>query len=247
MSYAQVVRALYDYQATADDELTIAEDEGLYVLDNTDPEWWKVKRRAPADAAGHPQAFAPGRTAEDAGLVPATYVEDADPVRVSRALYDYTASAEEELSMREEDLLDVYEYDGEWLLVKKHDDRTGRVGFVPANYVDETDAQGQMAAHGGPLSHAHAQDSYVGPEAPPAPPPPPPPPAPAAVPVPAPAHPAAVSSSSLHVPPPLHQGSDEDDDDAEMETGRISQPSVPAGLSPTTEDTIKMWSVSVRS
>lgn len=266
MSYAAVVRAVYDYEATADDEITVSEDDGLYVLDNTDPEWWKVKRRAPIDSTGQPQSFPTGYTADDTGLVPATYVEPAEPLRISRALYDYAATAEEELSMHEEDPLDVYEYDGEWLLVKNHDDSTGRIGFVPANYVDDADTLGEAAARGGAFAQApipattreeyqQPQEEYYEPEPAPAPPPPPPPPpAPVAVPTPPPPAPAvalpppqrASQAAATRAMPVAGSEEDEDDDDAEYETGQISKPTAPIGLASNNEDTIKMWSVNVR-
>ncbi|KAJ3115330.1 cytoskeletal protein binding protein [Phlyctochytrium bullatum] len=51
--------ALYDYEATTADELTIQEDEELVVLDDTDEDWWLVRL---VNRGGE-------------GLVPKTYVE----------------------------------------------------------------------------------------------------------------------------------------------------------------------------
>ncbi len=61
---------------------------------------------------------------------------------MSRALYDYEAQTEDELSLAEDELLRVYESDGVWLLVKKQGNDPlsggeGRLGYAPANYVDE--------------------------------------------------------------------------------------------------------------
>lgn len=141
MSYVAIGKALYDYTAQAEDELNLTEDEGLYILDNSDPEWWKAKRRPPIDANGHPQPSS-SSDEQEVGLVPANYVEEAEPLRMSRALYDYEKQNEDELDVQEDELLRVYEYEGEWLLVKRQgsDDigtGEGKLGFVPANYVDE--------------------------------------------------------------------------------------------------------------
>ncbi|CAD6924658.1 unnamed protein product [Tilletia controversa] len=136
MAYVAYCKALYDYAAQAADELTLAEDDVLYVLENDDAEWWKAKVRNPD---------APEGEEDKVGLVPANYVEEAPPLRLSRALYDYAATSDEELTVAEDELLRVYEADGPWLLVQKHadgglDQGTGKLGFVPANYVDEVEA-----------------------------------------------------------------------------------------------------------
>lgn len=140
MAYVQVAKALYDYEAQAEDELTLKEDDSLYILEADDAEWYKAKIRK-LNADGTPVQ----ETDEEAqiGLVPANYVEEAEPLRLSRALYDYEAQNEDELTIAEDELLRVYESDGLWLLVKKQgtdslgEGGTGRLGYVPANYVDE--------------------------------------------------------------------------------------------------------------
>jgi hypothetical protein len=40
---AQVVKALYAYQAQKSDELSFEEGSILYVLNKDDPDWWKCK------------------------------------------------------------------------------------------------------------------------------------------------------------------------------------------------------------
>ncbi|CAO1631311.1 unnamed protein product [Jaminaea pallidilutea] len=142
MAYVQLAKALYDYTAQAEDELDLKEDDTLYVLEADDPEWYKAKLRR-LDADGNPLL-----DDEEApiGVVPANYVEEAEPIRISRALYDYSAQNEDELSIAEDELLRVYESDGTWLLAKKQGDdalgegAVGRLGYVPANYVDEVAA-----------------------------------------------------------------------------------------------------------
>ena len=58
-----------------------------------------------------------------------------EPLSRARAIYEYTAANGEELTIGEDDLLLVYEKDDEWLLVKI--DGQDKLGYVPANYVQE--------------------------------------------------------------------------------------------------------------
>jgi len=39
----KVMRAIYDYKANDDDELSFNAGDILYVLDSTDPDWWKAR------------------------------------------------------------------------------------------------------------------------------------------------------------------------------------------------------------
>ncbi|TKY87982.1 hypothetical protein EX895_003078 [Sporisorium graminicola] len=148
MAYVALGKALYDYVAQAEDELNLTEDDYLYILESDDPEWWKAKLRRLAEDGTPIQDDSDEGTV---GLVPANYVEEAEPLRLSRALYDYEAQTEDELSMVEDELLRVYESDGVWLLVKKQGQDPlsggeGRLGYVPANYVDEAEAVDTGAA-----------------------------------------------------------------------------------------------------
>ncbi|PWN42572.1 hypothetical protein IE81DRAFT_301880 [Ceraceosorus guamensis] len=142
MAYVSLSKALYDYAATAEDELNLKEDDLLYIIDASDTEWWKAKlKTGPEDE-------------EKIGLVPANYVEEAEPLRQSRALYDYSPQTEEELEMKEDQLLSVYEDDDDdWLLVRIADSGAqGKLGFVPKNYVDEVAAVDGATSLGAPIS-----------------------------------------------------------------------------------------------
>lgn len=154
MAYVALCKALYDYVPQAEDELNLTEDDYLYILESDDPEWWKAKLRR-LNEDGTPVQDDPDEGT--VGLVPANYVEEAEPLRLSRALYDYEAQTEDELSMVEDELLRVYESDGVWLLVKKQGNDPlsggeGRLGYVPANYVDEAEAVDTGAA---PVTEDH--------------------------------------------------------------------------------------------
>lgn len=70
------------------------------------------------------------------------------PLYLARAIYAYTATNDEELTIGEDDPLQVFEKDDEWLLVKLQS--TGdKLGYVPASYVQEEEGTGASDAFGG--------------------------------------------------------------------------------------------------
>lgn len=68
MKYTSICKALYDYKAQSEDELTFKEDDVLYILDKEeDPDWWKAQlKTASLDQVG------------PVGLVPANYVDEVE-------------------------------------------------------------------------------------------------------------------------------------------------------------------------
>ncbi|ANZ75521.1 BA75_02818T0 [Komagataella pastoris] len=118
-----VYRALFDYQAQNDEELTVHENDLLYVLEKSEiDDWWKVKQRVIGVNVEEP-----------IGLVPSTYIEPATPIGSAVALYDYDRQTEEEITFKENDTFDVYDTDDqEWILVGLNNIH---FGFVPANYI----------------------------------------------------------------------------------------------------------------
>ncbi|UZJ55843.1 hypothetical protein CBS101457_005163 [Exobasidium rhododendri] len=139
MAYVSLCKALYDYAATAEDELSFNEDALLYVVEADDPEWWKAKLKKSRAEGTDEEADDDDDDDAPIGLIPANYVEEAEPIRASRALYDYGKQNDDELELAEDEMVSVYETKGDWLLVKKQVDGipTGYLGLVPANYVDE--------------------------------------------------------------------------------------------------------------
>jgi hypothetical protein len=125
--YIGVYRALYDYVAQADEELSIQAGDLLYLLEKSDlDEWWKVKKRVIAD--GNEEVDEPQ------GLVPNNYIEVAPVVKQCLALYDYDKQTEEELTFKEGDRFNVYDLnDPDWFLVG--DSTNQQFGFVPSNYL----------------------------------------------------------------------------------------------------------------
>lgn len=70
--YIGVYKALFDYDAQADEELSIREGDLLYLLEKSDiDEWWKVKKRV--IATGDEVVDEPS------GLVPSNYIESVCP------------------------------------------------------------------------------------------------------------------------------------------------------------------------
>ncbi|KZT37659.1 hypothetical protein SISSUDRAFT_1048179 [Sistotremastrum suecicum HHB10207 ss-3] len=126
--YLALLKVLYDYdQVQSDDEIPVKEDQLVFLLERTDEDWWKVKIKTDVDDENAPS-----------GLVPSAYVEEAPHTAVAKALYDYEAASPGELSVTEDEVLYLYDTEGDWLLVKSERDG-GVVGYVPGNYVEQAD------------------------------------------------------------------------------------------------------------
>ena len=61
-----------------------------------------------------------------------------------KAIYSYDAAAPGELSVKEDEVLLVFESEEDWLLVQSEKDE--RAGFVPANYVEVYDVGAEPVA-----------------------------------------------------------------------------------------------------
>lgn len=93
--------------------------------------------KQPASSSGSPSE-AP------TGLVPASYIVPLEPLKTVTAIYDYTANAEEEISISENAVYSLYEDDGEWSLVALVNAKNGskrEVGFAPSAYLEEVRAR----------------------------------------------------------------------------------------------------------
>lgn len=140
----QKAKVLYPYDATSAEELTVKQSDIITVLEPDDGSGWIL-----------------GRVGREEGLIPASYVEiqttlseapkkgppvaprrggkkaDEPRKKYVRALYDYDAGSELELTIREGDVLVVVGEDkGDgWTEVEMK----GQVGSVPSNYVEVTE------------------------------------------------------------------------------------------------------------
>lgn len=123
--YLAVLKVSYDYQPQSEDELAITENQIVLLLERTDDDWWKVKLKGESLEEDSPS-----------GLVPAAYVEQAEHTSLVRAIYDYDSAAPGELSIKEDEILMVFDREEDWILVQSKEG--GKAGFVPGNYVEET-------------------------------------------------------------------------------------------------------------
>ncbi|KAG2156026.1 hypothetical protein DEU56DRAFT_723571 [Suillus clintonianus] len=123
--YLAVLKASYDYEPQSEDELAITENQIVLLLERTDDDWWKVKIKGESQEEDSPS-----------GLVPAAYVEQAEHTSLVRAIYDYDSAAPGELSIKEDEILLVFDREEDWILVQSKEG--GKAGFVPGNYVEET-------------------------------------------------------------------------------------------------------------
>ncbi|KAF8558937.1 hypothetical protein OG21DRAFT_1503895 [Imleria badia] len=130
--YLAVLKASYDYAPQSEDEIAIKENQIVFLLEKTDDDWWKVKIKGGSQDEDSPS-----------GLVPAAYVEQAEHTSIAKALYDYEAAAPGELSIREDEILMVFDREDEWMLVQSQKDG-GKTGFVPGSYVEEFSGEEQV-------------------------------------------------------------------------------------------------------
>ncbi|KAJ3354208.1 cytoskeletal protein binding protein [Allomyces javanicus] len=118
----RVVRAAYDYDAQHDDELQVHEGQLLHVIGEPEPDWLLCSVKG-----------SDGQT-DLTGNVPENYVEPALVLYHAVALYDYDATNDDELTVRENDALDVFEVlPDDWVVAQCGP----AFGLVPANYVEE--------------------------------------------------------------------------------------------------------------
>ncbi|KAH9483050.1 Actin cytoskeleton-regulatory complex protein SLA1 [Psilocybe cubensis] len=149
-SYLAILKASYDYTPQSDDEIAIKEDQLLLLVEKVDDEWWKVKIKSSSQESDSP-----------VGLVPAAYVEQAEHTSVVKALYDYEAASPGELSLREDDVLLVFDTEEDWILVQNANEE-GKAGYVPGNYVE-------VAGEEEPAAPAPAPARIIVPDSPPRP------------------------------------------------------------------------------
>ncbi|BCR90777.1 cytoskeletal protein-binding protein SLA1 [Aspergillus chevalieri] len=158
MGFLGVYTAVYDYHPQAEGELELREGDLLYLLESSaEDDWWKAKKKADREDEDEPE-----------GLVPNNYVEEAQPVHVAKALYDYTRQTDEEVSFSEETELVVYDTsDPDWTLVGVNAD----YGFAPANYIEIVADHGAAAETSEPAAgYAAEPPAPALPQRPPVPP-----------------------------------------------------------------------------
>ncbi|RXK37875.1 hypothetical protein M231_04874 [Tremella mesenterica] len=132
MAYVAVAKALYDYTAQdPETELSLKEDQIVYIIEKEDNDWWKAKLK---ETDGNQGAI---------GLIPQTYVEEIPVLHTTRAIYAYESTSPEELSLDEDAVLHVYSIEDDWLLVRI-DGASPKLGFVPRTYCEPFDEASQV-------------------------------------------------------------------------------------------------------
>ncbi|KAH7930078.1 hypothetical protein BV22DRAFT_1191549 [Leucogyrophana mollusca] len=133
--YLAVLKASYDYEPQSGDEIAVKEDQIVFLIEKTDDDWWKVKIKGETQDEDSPS-----------GLVPSAYVEQAEHTSLVKAIYDYDAAAPGELTIKEDDILLVFDREGDWILVQSQQEG-GKAGFVPATYVEESTGEEEPQGH----------------------------------------------------------------------------------------------------
>jgi uncharacterized membrane-anchored protein YhcB (DUF1043 family) len=124
----QQVRALYNYDATEESELSFKANDRLVVLQKDDSGWWQGELN--------------GRV----GMFPSNFVEVVDPNAATnsseqkelggqcKVLYDYNADSDSELTIKEGEVLTVESEDEGWFFGFNSKGESGR---FPSNYVQQ--------------------------------------------------------------------------------------------------------------
>ncbi|XP_065071787.1 drebrin-like protein [Rhopilema esculentum] len=131
-------KALYDYQAEGEDEVSFDPGDIIEEIEKVDDGWWKG--RAPSGAYGlFPANYVELLDSQEATGTTESQPEEAQmtsqPQGISaRALYDYQAADETEISFDPDDVItEIDQCDENWWRGQAPD---GRYGMFPANYVE---------------------------------------------------------------------------------------------------------------
>eukprot|EP00833_Pecoramyces_ruminatium_P005818 jgi/Orpsp1_1/1179850/evm.model.c7180000071063.1 len=128
MAFVAIARALYDYDPQDEGEIALKENDIVYIFEKDQEEnagWWRGKNKEQLTE----------------GLFPSSYVEELPCISKGLALYSYESQNNEELTINEDEPLEIFEKDDEdWWLVKG---ANGLLGFVPATYVEDNEEIGE--------------------------------------------------------------------------------------------------------
>jgi hypothetical protein len=128
-------RALYDYTASGEDEISLKENETIIIITkNTgSPDWWQGENSA------HKRGQFPSSYVEEIyhGSLPrsiTTNRSESPSLGTAKALYDYNAMTNDELSIKEGDMINLVDTsDSDWW----KGELDGQIGTFPANYVEK--------------------------------------------------------------------------------------------------------------
>lgn len=129
-------RALYDYTASGDDEISLKQNETIIIISkNTgSPDWWQ------GENSSHQRGQFPSSYVEEVTRgslqrsITANQSESFFSGGIAKALYDYSAAANDELSIKEGDMINLLDIsDSDWW----KGELDGQIGTFPANYVEK--------------------------------------------------------------------------------------------------------------
>jgi len=126
------VKALYDYNATDENELTFKANETITVLQKDDSGWWQGEL-SNGKIGMFPSNFVKSFDVEDSKSSSSSSYNDPYRGKICRCLYDYEAADNDELSMKEGDKMTIDSEDNGWYYVKS---TAGKYGRIPSNYVE---------------------------------------------------------------------------------------------------------------
>lgn len=127
-----IVRALYNYDATEDNELSFKANERIVVINKDDSGWWHGELNGqvgifPSNFVESGDSAAPASASSSAAAS-----NDAKPPSQCKVLYDYNADSDSELTIKEGDVLVIESEDEGWFFGSN---QKGDRGRFPSNYV----------------------------------------------------------------------------------------------------------------
>lgn len=139
MPFVKVVKAIYDYSAEAEDELSFSEGDVLGVVEETgDDDWYSACLISSPDSVA---------------MIPKTYVEECESQETMTAAYNYEAQEDSELTFIEGEQLEIlHKIDEDWWIAKS---AVGECGMVPSNYFEKASFEESEE----PEEHAEPEDS----------------------------------------------------------------------------------------
>lgn len=131
--------AIYDFDASNGEEVSIKAGDLMTILEASDPDWSLVSIKSSFEAPS--------------GLVPKSYIEPAQPKYSVVALYDYNGTNEDEVSVVEGEQFNVYlDDDQDWYWGTNSHNMDG---LVPRNYFQE------ISVDVNPDADAHSQKNKL--------------------------------------------------------------------------------------
>jgi hypothetical protein len=124
----QQLRALYDYDAEEDNEISFKEGEILYLIEKDESGWWRG-RNSKGQEGVFPSNFVEVVGQESKNIV----IPKNGETFKCKVLYDYDAEDESELTIREGEILQIQSEEDGWYYGTNSQ---GKAGNFPSNYVE---------------------------------------------------------------------------------------------------------------